>query len=91
LPNEEGAPDGTTGPVPAAQLIAPVTSGDDNAGFPAVGYYAMLWPHFVIKDSKLPPFLQVLAKYGYVLPGTRKRLFLLVPYEFVVPTELEDS
>lgn len=59
-------------------------------GFPDNGYYAMMWPHFPLKNSAVPPILQLLAEMAYHLPETDKRVILIVPNEFEVPKELED-
>ena len=88
-PAYDGTPDECKSPVEALQKIHPAST--EQEGFPDEGFFALVWPHYYIKDSKVPPAVQLLSQYAHLLPETGKRIFLIVPYEFTAPQELEDS
>jgi len=59
----------------------------DTKGF----VYAMMWPHsFCNKNFALPEMTQLIAEYTKLFSEQRKRLVLVVPPEYSVPSELED-
>ena len=53
------------------------------------GIYTMTWPHFHMKI--MPPMLSIIAEYSRQFAEQRKRLVLLVPMDFDLPTELDNS
>lgn len=57
------------------------------------GYlYAMMWPHsFCNKNFSIPEMVQLIAEYTKLFSEQAKRLVLVVPPDYVVPLELEDS
>lgn len=76
--------------IPALQAIgAPPADNAKAKGF----VYAMMWPHWFCKkdgNSNIPHIIQYLADYAQLFPQHTKRLVIVVPMDYAMPTELED-
>lgn len=94
----EAPPDGADSPVadnnvdiiPALQSIG--APPPDNAK-PKGYLYAMMWPHWYCKkdgNANIPHIIQYLADYSQLFPQQTKRLVIVAPMEYAMPTELED-
>jgi len=70
-----------------AQIIG---HGTDTGGFPN-GIYALFWPHFMLKDSRIPALIQMIAEIARSCSESTKRVVLIVPPSFNVPPELQES
>jgi len=66
--------------------------GDNQDGNNSRQIYAMMWSHFYSKrDNPMPEFIQHMADYTKLFANKPKRLIMVVPPEYQVPPELQDS
>lgn len=81
--------DGTKDPVQALGKIGGIS--DNSEGFPN-GFYCMMYPHFWLKDkSPNVSIIQTVKDYSKMFSETKRRLVLVVPPEFTLPSELQDD
>lgn len=75
---------------PPGAAIKYVGDTQDNNNYKQI--YAMMWSHFYSKrDNPMPEFIQHMADYTKLFANKTKRLIMVVPPEYQVPPELQDS
>lgn len=84
-PTKAPTTDGVLDLAQAISMIDAVRGGDPMPD----GVYAIMWPHFML--NKVPAIIQMIAELSRSCSENSKRVALVVPLAFEVPSELQDS